>query len=265
MRIGVVGGVERDADARRHRQLPAAELKRLPEAAHDALRDRFDLERAAHVLEQHRELVAAEARDDVALANAAFESLHDGAQQLVAELVAERIVHHLESVEVQEQQAHLLLTPNRARGRVLELLAQVLAVRNAGERVVAREVMQLRFGALALDRVTDRAEDHATVAFPFDEVVLNAAIQNLDRVVLVALAAEHDHGHLAVRALDLLDAVAAARVRQMQVEQHDVEAILAQRRHGVRKEADSRNVDGAAIAATQTLTQELGVVAAILD
>ena len=223
------------------------------------------VERAAHVLEQHRELVAPEARNDVALTNAVLEPLHDGAEQLVAELVAERIVHRLEPVEVEEQQTHLLLAPDRARGRLLELLAQVLAIRDAGERVVAREVMQLRFGALALDRVTDRAEDHAAVTFPFDEVVLNAAIQNLDRVVLVALAAEHDHGHVRIRALDLLDAVAAARVRQMQVEQHDVEAILAQRRHGVREQADPRNVDGAAIAAAQTLTQELGVVAAILD
>jgi hypothetical protein len=51
----------------------------------------------------------------------------------------------------------------------------------------------------------------------------------------------------------------------MQVEQYHVELLLAQRRDGFREQACSRNVDGAAIAATQTLPEEFGVVAAILD
>ena len=105
-------------------------------AADDAARHRLDLERTFDVLEQHGELVAAESSEQVAFANAACEPLHDRAQQHVAGLVAERLVHDLEPVEIEQQQRHVLRARNARCRRAVELVAQVLPVRNAGQRVV---------------------------------------------------------------------------------------------------------------------------------
>ena len=69
------------------------------------------LERAFDVFEQDGELVAAESREHVAFADAAREPLHDFTQQHVAGLVAERLVHHFEPVEIQHQAA-----PSSCRG-----------------------------------------------------------------------------------------------------------------------------------------------------
>ena len=80
----------------------------------------------------------------------------------------------------------------RVRRRTLELVAQILPVRNAGQRIVTREIVELDLCTLALDRVADRAQDDAAVAFPLHEIVLDAAVQDLDGIVLVAVAAQHD-------------------------------------------------------------------------
>jgi hypothetical protein len=55
-------------------------------------------------LDEHGELVAAEAGDGVAPAHALEQALADGGQELVAGLVAERVVDRLEPVEVDVEQ-----------------------------------------------------------------------------------------------------------------------------------------------------------------
>ena len=74
------------------------------------------------VLEQHRELVAAEAGGGVAGAQAAPEPVGHDAEQLVAGAVAEAVVHGLEVVEVDEGTAGMcdVGAPHRALERVLD-------------------------------------------------------------------------------------------------------------------------------------------------
>ena len=72
--------------------------------------------RRVDVLAEDRELVAAEARDRVAGAQLAVQARADRAQQLVAGVVAERVVDDLQVVEVQEQQRDPAAVA-RARGR----------------------------------------------------------------------------------------------------------------------------------------------------
>ena len=57
------------------------------------------VERAAG--EQHRELVAADARDGVGVAHALFEQRRDLAQQIVAGDVPARVVDELEAIEIE--------------------------------------------------------------------------------------------------------------------------------------------------------------------
>ena len=94
------------------------------------------------VLAEDDELVAAEARDGVARAQRprAARSRH-GQQQLVAGVVAERVVDDLEVVEVEEEHARRSARSRPARAsQCVEAVEQQRAVGQPGERVVQRLV-----------------------------------------------------------------------------------------------------------------------------
>ena len=86
-------------------------------------------------------------------------------EQLVAGVVAEGVVDELEVVEVDEHhrdgaRAGAARTPPASAGR------SAGAVRQAGERVVVRLVLELHLVALALDRVVHRAQQQLAVELP---------------------------------------------------------------------------------------------------
>ena len=90
----------------------------------------------AVVLEQHGELVAAEARRGVRRARAVGQARGRGAQELVAGGVADAVVDGLEAVEVDEEHAQLGLAAGRHVERVLEAVEEERAVGQPGQRVV---------------------------------------------------------------------------------------------------------------------------------
>ena len=94
------------------------------------------------VLEQQRELVAAEPRQHVALAHRGLHPRGDLAQQLVARGVAARVVHDLEAVEIQVQQRGLARRVARARDHLVEQVLERAAVEQVGEGVVPGLVLQ---------------------------------------------------------------------------------------------------------------------------
>ena len=90
----------------------------------------------------HRELVAAEARDEVVAAQGPGEPIGHAADQVVADVMPERIVDVLEMVEVDVEHrggrsamAHLI-------DHRLQALAEVAAVRQAAQRIVQRQMPQ---------------------------------------------------------------------------------------------------------------------------
>jgi hypothetical protein len=96
-------------------------------------------ELGAAVLQQHRELVAADARQHLALAQARLQHRREAAQQLVAREVAEGIVDAVEEVDVEvEERVRGALALGRGDG-ALEALLERLAVGQARERVVVGE------------------------------------------------------------------------------------------------------------------------------
>ena len=143
-----VGVGERDADRGRHDQLAAVEVERVLQRLLDALGDHGRLARVADVVEQDRELVAAEPGDGVAGPQGRLQPARDGDQQPVADVVAERVVDELEAVEVQEQhrraggRAAALRAPDRLRQAVQEQHA----VGQPGQRVVQGVVLQALLG-----------------------------------------------------------------------------------------------------------------------
>ena len=111
------------------------------------------VERAA--LEQHAELVAAEARERVAPADLGLQQRADLAEQRVAGAVAAGVVDDLELVEVEVAQRVGRLARLGAAQRPLEPLLELAAVDEAGQHVVARVVGELAVQLAALADVVE--------------------------------------------------------------------------------------------------------------
>ncbi|HEX2160445.1 MAG TPA: hypothetical protein VHF88_01325 [Thermoleophilaceae bacterium] len=101
------------------------------------------------VLEAEGELVAAEAGDEVGWTQHSAQPLGDGDQQLVAGLVAERVVDQLEVVDVEEGDREATVAGARVAQRPAESAPEERAVRQSGERIVVRAVGQLALRLLA--------------------------------------------------------------------------------------------------------------------
>ncbi len=97
-----VVGEQRDPDARVDVQREGMQHERVVERLLDP-RDELACRDVVHVAQQETELVAAESGDRVGAAHAREQALAELVQQRVATLVAEGVVHVLESVEVHQQ------------------------------------------------------------------------------------------------------------------------------------------------------------------
>ena len=137
----VIGGPDRGADAGAGADFLAAELERLAHYFVHAVGDADGVGGSAHVVEPHGELVAAVARQRVAFAQARFQPPRDLLQQLIAGLVAEGVVDGLEAVDVDEEdrESIILVTARSIKGMAKQIEEQ-RAIRQPGERVVARVV-----------------------------------------------------------------------------------------------------------------------------
>ena len=108
----------------------------------DVLGDLLRLvERAAG--EQHRELVAADARDGVRVAHALLQERTDLAQQVVAGDVAAGVVDELEPVEIEIADDVADALAARRVERRLEPPLELRAIDEAGQRIVARLIRHL--------------------------------------------------------------------------------------------------------------------------
>ena len=104
--VVAVVGRDRQPDARRDEELLAPEQERLLERGpHLVGNDRFlcDVD-ALDAGQEDRELVTAEARHGVFLAEGRQKTLGHLLQQLVSDRVAQGVVHVLEPIEVEEEQ-----------------------------------------------------------------------------------------------------------------------------------------------------------------
>ena len=115
---------------------------------------------------QHGELVAAEARHDVALAQPVVQHHGHRRQHAVAGAVAEVVVHPLEVVQVEQEQRAAHPVAAAVRDVAVQLLLEAAPVEQAGQRVVVGHVAQARLGRCALDlqlprvRHVDPGADH---------------------------------------------------------------------------------------------------------
>ena len=157
---GVVGAAvtQGDADADRGEHLLASQ----PEGAHqlrlDPVREAGGAAHARHLLQQDRELVAAQSGHGVRRSHAALEPAGDRHQELVAQRVSEAVVDHLEAVHVQHQDSEAGLgVATTSRHHLAQPVHEQRPVGQPGEGVPEGGPQQPLLHELALAHVDDRA------------------------------------------------------------------------------------------------------------
>ena len=190
-RVGLVAR-DRDADARAHEQGLGVDLERLLQDRRDAIDRGVHLEVVLHVFDDDDELVTAEPRDRVGRAQPVDHALRDLGEQTVAGVVTEAVVDELEPVEVEEEHGHRGLVAARALQRVGQAVVQQRAVRQSGQLVVVRAVLEVFAGAGLFDRNRGERDD------PFEQRSMAVAVD----VVVIEEQRERARDGVAVRQLD---------------------------------------------------------------
>ena len=138
------GVAEGDPDAGRDRDVAVLERDRGLQGVHHALGDLDRLHLVLGLVQQDRELVAAEAGGRVDGPHRVLQAASDLPEHDVAGGVAEAVVDVLEVVDVHEQDRHRQVVAALAGERVADAVAEQGAVGQAGEDVVEGLVLELR-------------------------------------------------------------------------------------------------------------------------
>ena len=114
-----VGGRDRHADAGGDAHLVIAEVERGADRGNDARGERGGRHRLIGGDLHDRELVATQPCDRIAFPDAALEAIANGLQQSITGGVPQRIVDHLEAVEIEAQHGNALFRrgPSNARSK----------------------------------------------------------------------------------------------------------------------------------------------------
>jgi hypothetical protein len=262
--VAAVLRVEADAGAAGERQVVAVDVHRQADLVDDALHRAEDHFLAGVVVEDHHELVAAQARHRVALAQHRAQPLGHALQQLVAHAVAEAVVDELEVVQVDEHHRHGARRALREH-RLAHPVVQQVAVGQAGERVVVRLVLELHLVALPLDGVLHRAQQQLALEPALHQVVLRAALHRRERDRLVVVAGQDDDRHARRVRVDPGEGLEAEAVREREVEQHERRRLLAEQLEAGRQALGAQQGERRARILREHLADEPRVPRVVLD
>ena len=155
--LGDLLGGEHRADADSDPRLAVADDEGLADDVDDPLAQAADVGLALGADLDDGEFVAADAGDGVGLAQQRAQPLADFLDELVAGIVAERVVDLLEAVEIEHQQGDLLARAAIAGQRLGEAVLEQGAVGEAGQLVVERLMLGIGLARLELlDEVDER-------------------------------------------------------------------------------------------------------------
>ena len=121
----------------------------LGEADENLVGDERSVEFRRHACQHDDEFVAAEPRHDVALAHAGQKALGNLDEQQIAGVMPQGIVDDLETVHVDEHDRQLPVLAAGSEQGLSQPGFEVVAVEEAGQRIVPGEVVDARFGGLA--------------------------------------------------------------------------------------------------------------------
>ena len=158
--LGVVAVLREDADpeAGADEEFLMIDGQRRGQAGEDALGRAGGELLVVDVFDQDHEFIAAEAGDGVLLAHAVEQARGDLLEHRVAHRVTKGVVDVLEVVEVEKHHRHHVVVPAGAAQGGVDAVVEQAAVGQAGERVVVRHVLELRFGVLGGGDVGENAQ-----------------------------------------------------------------------------------------------------------
>ena len=133
-----------------HLRFVLSDRDRLFDHGQNLVRHRRDVALAAHLLQNQRELVAAQPAQHIPFAQLHRHAPAELHQQRVAGVVTEALVHLTEGGEVDQQHRAGAARLHRGEQRALELADEVVAVGQLGERIEVRQLLDapLRLAAL---------------------------------------------------------------------------------------------------------------------
>ena len=156
--ILAVLGEDTDADACRDRQRLAGNGEGHGDGIENALGEGEGVALVAEVGHHEAEFVAAQPADGIAFPHLQLQATTHFDQDLVADRRAERVVEHPETVEVEQDQRRAPLEAAGGEQCLVEAVGEQGAVGQAGQRVVARQVLDAFGGRLAFGKVAEQAD-----------------------------------------------------------------------------------------------------------
>jgi len=154
IQIGAVLRSQRNAYAGIGRELVTEALIGLPNRVMNSRHKFHDIGDISNSGLNHRKLVATQTCDEISVSDAAPDAGSHGLQQLVADMMSERVVDALELVDVDIEQSELL-APAGILELAFDLVAEQHPVRQIGQRIVMREVSDLLIGTPAFGHIVD--------------------------------------------------------------------------------------------------------------
>jgi hypothetical protein len=210
--------------------IAVAEPDRLSHDVEDAGRKAGDRAGVVQAVHDHGELVAAEARHQVALAQRSSQPLCDLLEQDVARLVPVGVVDGLEPVQVEQHDCDQLAMAVGARQGLAQIVAEQHAVREAGQLIELRQLGQPPLGAMALDGVADGAVQERRRHLVLGQVVRRAGAHGLEVDLAIPLPGQHDEWGCRAEVDRLAHQLHAIALAQAVVDQVDVVPGVGDRR-----------------------------------
>ncbi len=108
------------------------------------------------------------------------------------------------------------------------MLHQEAPVRQLRQAVVVREVPDVELRLLTLDGITDGANHHLRCRLAFDQIILGAALDRLQRQCFVFRSRENHQRQIRGRAHKAVQRLQFLRVGQAQIEKRDIIGVVRQ-------------------------------------
>ncbi len=171
------------ANAGAHGEDPAIVLQRGAQQVEQGL-DRIEqgLGRG-DIAQDHGEFIAAQARDDVGLAEGAGQQAGQGAQQGVAGVMAVAVIDVLEVIDIDDDQANAAADMAGVLDHFVELALEQSPVAEAGQAVTEGQAFDLGLGFASLGDVLGHAQDGLRLALVVADQLLNISQPDLAAVV----------------------------------------------------------------------------------
>lgn len=179
---------------------------------------------------QYYELVAPQTRDYIGIAKSRLENGRGGDEGLIAGLVSKLIVDRFHPIKIDERNSHAVAHAAREFHLFLCHSNKTAPVKEPGQRVYERQILELSQKAMTFTRIADHAYEQIPINMALDEEVLRSLANGRHCQVLIVVAGQHNDGHRSNGTMHPAKGIDANTIGQRQVEQDQIVRAFAQAR-----------------------------------